>query len=46
MTEKHQVFKCESCGNIVEVLNAGEGELVCCGQPMELTDKNSVDGLK
>jgi len=46
MTAKHQVYKCESCGNIVEVLNAGEGELVCCGLPMNLTDKNSVDAAK
>jgi len=46
MTEKHQVYKCESCGNIVEVLHAGEGELVCCGQPMKLTVKNTVDVAK
>ncbi|MFH1427442.1 MAG: desulfoferrodoxin [Patescibacteria group bacterium] len=36
MTELNQVYKCNVCGNIVEVLHAGEGELVCCGQPMEL----------
>ena len=29
------VYKCNVCGNIVEVLNVGGGELVCCGQPME-----------
>jgi len=46
MTEKHQVYKCETCGNIVEVLHAGDGELVCCGQPMELTDKKIVDAAK
>lgn len=46
MTEKHQVYTCEICGNIVEVLHVGEGELVCCGQPMELTDKNAVDAEK
>jgi superoxide reductase len=46
MTEKNQVYKCELCGNIVEVLHGGEGELVCCGQPMELTDKKSVDAKK
>ena len=46
MTEIHQVYKCETCGNIVEVLHAGEGELVCCGQPMELTIKNTVDPAK
>lgn len=32
------VFKCEICGNVVEILEVGGGELICCGQPMELTD--------
>jgi len=36
MTEKLQIYKCEVCGNIVEMLHAGAGELVCCGQPMKL----------
>ena len=36
MTELNQVYKCSICGNIVEMLHAGDGELVCCGQPMEL----------
>ncbi|TRZ78180.1 desulfoferrodoxin [bacterium] len=36
MTEKHQIYKCNICGNIVEVLHTGVGELVCCGQLMEL----------
>ncbi len=36
MTERLQIFKCKVCGNIVEVLHAGQGELVCCGQPMKL----------
>lgn len=35
MTELRQVYKCNVCGNMVEVLHAGAGELVCCGQPME-----------
>ncbi len=34
MTERKQVWKCDTCGNIVEVLHAGAGQLVCCGQPM------------
>ncbi|MBD3389748.1 desulfoferrodoxin [Candidatus Micrarchaeota archaeon] len=36
MTEKKEIYKCNVCGNIVEVLHEGAGELVCCGQPMEL----------
>ena len=34
--EKLEIYKCEVCGNLVQVLLAGVGELVCCGQPMKL----------
>jgi superoxide reductase len=37
------IYKCEVCGNIVEVLFEGVGELVCCGQPMKLMLENSVE---
>ncbi|MBW2040185.1 MAG: desulfoferrodoxin [Deltaproteobacteria bacterium] len=43
MTKRLQVYKCEICGNIVEVLHEGKGELVCCGQPMKLFKENTVD---
>ncbi len=43
MTEQKQIYKCNVCGNIVEVLHAGHGELVCCGQPMEQLKENTVD---
>jgi superoxide reductase len=46
MAEKLEVYKCELCGNIVEVLHGGEGELVCCGQPMVLQKENTVDAAK
>ena len=46
MTEKLQVYKCEVCGNIVEVLHAGKGELVCCKKPMKLFVENTVDAAK
>jgi len=46
MAEKLQVFKCELCGNIVEVLHGGEGELVCCGKPMAAMTENTVDAAK
>ena len=46
MTELKQVYKCEICGNIVEMLHAGVGELVCCGQPMKLQQENTVDAAK
>lgn len=43
MTEKLQIFKCNICGNIVEVLHEGAGQLVCCGQPMELLKESTAD---
>ncbi len=46
MAQKLEVYKCEVCGNIVEVLHAGGGELVCCGQPMKLMAENTVDAAK
>lgn len=38
MTEVGEIYKCEICGNVVEVLDNGVGELVCCGQPMKLLE--------
>jgi len=46
MAERLEVYKCALCGNIVEVLDGGAGELVCCGEPMELLTENSVDASK
>jgi superoxide reductase len=46
MVEKRQIYKCLTCGNIVEVLEAGGGELVCCGEPMKLMAENTVDASK
>ena len=43
MTEINQIYKCEICGNIVGVLHAGAGELVCCGQPMNLMQEKKED---
>ncbi len=43
MTIQKQVYRCNVCGNIVEVLHAGKGELVCCGQPMELLQEKTAD---
>ncbi len=43
MTELKQIYKCNICGNIVEVLHAGVGQLVCCGQPMELLKEKTED---
>jgi len=46
MTERLEIYKCDVCGNIVEMVHAGGGELVCCGQPMKLFKENTVDAAK
>jgi superoxide reductase len=46
MTTRNQIYKCMLCGNIVEVLHEGAGELVCCGKPMILQLENTVDAAK
>ena len=46
MGKKLQIYKCEACGNIVEVVHDGIGELVCCGEPMKLFVENTVDAAK
>ena len=43
MTQQKQIYKCNVCGNIVEVLHSGVGQLVCCGQPMELLKEKIED---
>ena len=43
MTKKLQVYKCQVCGNIIEVLHTGVGELVCCNQKMSLIDEKTTD---
>ncbi len=43
MADRFQVYKCELCENIVEVVHTGGGELACCGQAMTLMAENTVD---
>jgi len=43
MTELRQVYRCNICGNIVEVIHTGVGQLVCCGEPMELLKEKTED---
>jgi len=40
---QNEVYKCSICGNIVETLHVGGGELVCCGKPMQLLEENIED---
>jgi superoxide reductase len=46
MAKRLEVYKCQACGNIVQVLFGGDGSLVCCGQPMTLLVENTVDAAK
>ena len=46
MAVKMGIYKCEVCGNIVEVLHDGVGELVCCNEPMKRFEENTVDAAK
>ena len=46
MAQRLEVYKCNVCGNIVEVLTGGAGALVCCGQDMVLMSENTVDAAK
>lgn len=46
MSKHLEVYKCELCGNILEVLHPGGGELVCCGQPMKLLQEGVTDAAK
>jgi superoxide reductase len=46
MAKRLEVYKCGVCGNIIEVLHAGKGNLVCCGQPMNLLVENTVDAAR
>ena len=44
--DRLEVYKCSVCGNMVEVIHVGGGELVCCGKPMVLQVANTVDASK
>ena len=46
MTTGNKVYRCAKCGNVVELLHEGGGELVCCGEPMKLLAENTSDGAK
>ncbi|MCF8068418.1 MAG: desulfoferrodoxin [Desulfobacterales bacterium] len=43
MAKKQEIYKCDICGNIVEVLHSGDGQLVCCGEDMKLFEAKTAD---
>lgn len=46
MTELNEIYKCEVCGNMTEMVHGGKGQLVCCGQPMKRMVENTVDASR
>lgn len=46
MAKLLEVYKCNLCGNIVEIVHAGGGALSCCGEEMVLLTENTVDAAK
>lgn len=46
LAEKGRVYRCNICGNVVHVLEAGAGELVCCGEPMELLGEGEAKAYR
>lgn len=46
MTKPNQIYLCEQCGNMVEVIEAGQGQLVCCEVPMKRMSENSGDAAQ
>lgn len=43
MNKLNNVYKCDSCGNMVEMVHASGGQLVCCGDPMKHLNENTTD---
>jgi len=43
MTKQLQIYKCQECENIIEVLHPGKGDFTCCDKPMVLQVENTVD---
>lgn len=46
MTNISEIYKCNVCGNMIDVVHAGAGELVCCGKPMNRLQENTVEASK
>jgi superoxide reductase len=46
MTKRLEIYKCEVCGNIVEMLHGGVGSMICCNEPMKRYEENTVDAAK
>jgi superoxide reductase len=43
MAELNKIYKCNLCGNIVSVIVSGAGDLVCCGEDMEMLEEKTIE---
>ena len=46
MANRAEIYLCELCGNIVEVLGEAEGTLTCCGQDMVMLKANTIEAAQ
>jgi len=46
MPKTLEIYKCEVCGNMIEMIHGGVGQLVCCNEPMKQFTENTVDAAK
>lgn len=46
MANRLEIYKCMKCGIIAEVLHDGNGQMICCGEPMKLLTENTTDAAK
>ncbi len=46
MNNLHDIYKCEHCGNIVEIVREGKAPLMCCGEKMKHMAEGTSDGAK
>ena len=43
VTKVDELYRCSLCGNVVRVVKAGFGKLVCCGEPMDLITEDELE---
>lgn len=43
MRKRTEIYRCNVCGNITEVLHGGVGTMICCNKPMELLKPKTVE---
>jgi superoxide reductase len=46
MTQRQEVYVCQQCGHVAEILRTGSGTMVCCDRPMRISEENTADASK